>query len=430
MPLVALIDAPSRAGAVIFGRPLLERLMLVCARAGARRFFVESPEAERAGVRASLGAFHDSPDVSLVVSRAQALAELPAETLCIALTGNLVLSPSHVRELVGGQAAHPDEVVVLTSVDEAHRGTIAVGPLKRLVESGYAGAVPIAPAGYLPYALGAGPEDVSEAELRLARDLPRESAAKDAPMARWLDRRLSWRISYRLAHTSVTPNQVTIASTALGLVSAWLFASPGYWPRLLGALLFWVSTTLDGVDGELARLKLAESRLGAKLDTLTDNLVHIALFAGIMTGCYRASGSRSYLALLGVLLGGFTLCAVAGWWARRVEHDRQWIATLERLTGRDFAYLLVVLAALDRIYYFAWGAAFGTYGFALALWCMTMRRRMASRTDAVSARRPTEGTSGVDNRGLLVELGALWRARSASGTPKGPPKDGSGSEGR
>lgn len=430
MSRTALIDAPSLAGTVIFGRPLLERLMLVCARAGVQRFFVEAPEADQGKLRASLGSLHDSKAVSLVVSRAQAVAELPAGTRCIALEGNLVLSASIMRELIEGQEARPDDVVVLESADDAHGGTVAVGPLNRLLDAGYAGAVRIAPAGRLPFALAGNSGDVREAELSLARDLRRESAAKDAPMARWLDRRLSWRISYWLGHTSVTPNQVTIASTALGLSSAWLFASPGYWPRLLGALLFLISTTLDGVDGELARLKLAESRLGAMLDTLTDNLVHVALFVAIMTGCYRASGSRSYLALLGVLFGGFTLCAVAGWWARRVEHDRQWIAKLERLTGRDFAYLLVVLAALDRIYYFAWGAAFGTYGFALALWWMTLRQRRASRTDAVPAGRPTEQASGVENRGLLVELGGLWRGRSTSAAPKRSPKDGGGSDGR
>jgi len=425
----ALIDAPSLAGTVIFGRPLLERLMLVCARAGVQRFFVEAPEADHGRLRASLGSFQDDPALSLVASRAQAVAELPAEACCIALEGNLVLSASIMRELIEGHAARPDEVVVLESADEARGGTVAIGPLSRLLNAGYARAVRIAPAGRLPFALTGNSEDLRDAELSLAGDLRRESAAKDSPLARWLDRRLSWRISYWLGHTSVTPNQVTIASTALGLVSAWLFASPGYWPRLLGALLFLISTTLDGVDGELARLKLAESRLGAKLDTLTDNLVHVALFAAIMTGCYRASGSRSYLALLGILLGGFTLCAVAGWWARRVKHDRQWIAKLERLTGRDFAYLLVVLAAVDRIQYFAWGAAFGTYGFALALWWMTMRQRRASRIDPGAAGRQTEQSSGVENRGLLVELGGLWRAGSTSARAKRPPKDGGGSGG-
>jgi phosphatidylglycerophosphate synthase len=420
----ALIDAVPRARDVIFGRPLLERLMLVCQRSGVRRFFVEVTQAESANVHASLGSFRDSPDVTLVASLAQALETLPAGAPCVALRGNLVLSAWRLRGLIEGQAARPNEVVVLESADEAHGGTVAIGPLSRLVDGDYLGATRIRPSSRLPFAISGRPEDVREAELSLARDLRRESAAKDAPMARWLDRHLSWPISYLLAHTSVTPNHVTLASTALGLLSAWLFASPGYWPRLVAALIFLVSTTLDGVDGELARLKMAESRLGARLDTLTDNLVHVALFVAIMTGCYRASGSRSYMGLLLVLFVGFGLCAVAGWWARRVNHEREWIAKLERLTGRDFAYLLVVLAALDLIHFFAWGAAFGTYVFALALWGMAARQRRRSPTEPVPAGHSTGHSGSAENRGLIVELSDLWRAAPVTDASRRSPNDG------
>src|SRR5262249_51148009 len=141
--------------------------------------------------------------------------------------------------------------------------------------------------------------------------------------------------------------------------------------------------------------------------------VHVALFAAIMTGCYRASGSRVYAILLAVLLGGFGLCALAGWRARRASQDLSWIARLERLTGRDFAYLLVVLAAVDRIQYFAWGAAFGTYVFAAALAWMTAARRSPD-AQAPSNRR----SEGYENRGLVVELADLWQA-AWRGRPRG-----------
>jgi phosphatidylglycerophosphate synthase len=421
----ALIHAPTHAGELIFGRPLLERLMHVCACVGVQRFFVEAASDERAALRAALGAFRDSPDVSFVGSLTEVLAYLPADAPCLSLRGNLVVGTLQVRGLIANQAARAGEVVTLEGTRGAS-GTLAVGPLHRLVTRGDTEVVRLAARGRLPFALDGRPEAGREAERRLARELRHESAEKDAPLARWLDRHLSWRISYRLAYTAVTPNMVTIASTAVGLWSAWLFASPEYWPRVLAALLFLVSTTLDGVDGELARLTLAASRSGARLDTLTDNLVHVALFAGIMTGCYQASTSPAYLYLLILLCGGLGLCAVAGHRARRASADREWIATMEKLTGRDFAYLLLLLALLDRVPYFAWGTAFGTYGFALVLWWITTRRWGPGLPGSSGlAETAIEAVSSSSNRGLLAELSYLWRAARGMRPPRGAASDGS-----
>ena len=329
----------------------------------------------------------------------------PSDTPSAILSGNLVLSPFQLRGVIENPAVFRGEVVSLDSSDAAHEGSVTAGPLGHLLDPRLRGAVRLLTSAHLPFALDGRVEDIGEAELRLARALRHETAYKDAPLARWFDRRLSWRISYRLARTAVTPNQVTIVATILGLVSAWMFACPGYWPRLFAAIMFLASTTLDGVDGELARLKIADSPSGARLDTLTDNLVHVALFAGVMTGCYRASGSDSYLWLIPIFMGGFALCTMAGLRARRINGGRQWMAHLEQLTGRDFAYILFALALLGHIEYFAWGTAFGTYGFAAGLWWMTTRRMRIAGGGAGLA---VTGTS--ENQGLIPELGTLWRS--------------------
>jgi uncharacterized protein (TIRG00374 family) len=403
---VLLITAPALPECAIFGRPLLERLLLIGERAGARRFLIQARPDQRAGLAASLGAFHRRRAVAFVTSPDEAARRLGPEARCLAISGNLVLTTALAKRLIALQAASPDQVVSMESADPGHAGRIAVGPLRLIIDGGNA-APAIAAAGELPFALGGGDRDRREAELRLARDLRHESASKDAPMARWFDRRLSWRISYRLARTAVTPNQVTLIATALGLLGAGLFGMRGYWWHLAAAALFLLAVVVDGVDGELARLKLAESQAGARLDTLTDNLVHLALFAGIMIGCGRAASGRTYMLLLAVLMGGFGACMIAGRRARRSNRDPRWIAKFEQLTGRDFAYLLFALALLDRIRYFAWGAAFGSYAFAWWTWrAAAVHSAAAAPNDAAAA--ASGPRTSFDNRGLLPELETLW----------------------
>src|SRR5215471_1987851 len=167
----ALIHIPVGAGEMIFGRPLLERLMLVCARAGVKRFFIEISHADRAKVPAMIGALGDSPDVHLVDSLARALDDLPGGARCVMLRGALVLSPAVLAGLIARQALHPDEIVELRSADPGAAGAVFVGPLERVLADRADSLTRVTPTGELPYALACGAQDVREAELRLARTL-------------------------------------------------------------------------------------------------------------------------------------------------------------------------------------------------------------------------------------------------------------------
>lgn len=355
--------------------------MIQCSRAGISRFIVETTPAEHETIRTALGRFSASPRVTIVDSLEAAGAwrdGLDPSAPCVALRGNLVMAQSQLRSVLADYAMNPGRDLCVASADADRGGTIQIGPLSHLMNGGgaYDGSM-TASLGYLPFALNGRPEDREEAELRLAKSVRNESLETDAMLARLVDRRLSWRLSYRLARTRVMPNHVTLANTALGFFCAAMLATTSYWMRLMGAALFLVSVTLDGVDGELARLRMVESDAGKKLDVMTDNIVHVAIFIGLMVGCYRSSHSYAYFYLLAILLVGFGFCAISVNRALSLTgaEAHKWIGAVERVTGRDFAYIVLVLALLNWLPVFAWSAAFGSWIFAYSLWWMTNRRR-------------------------------------------------------
>jgi phosphatidylglycerophosphate synthase len=225
----------------------------------------------------------------------------------------------------------------------------------------------------------------AEVERRLFASLGRDT---DGFLSRVLDRKVSQALTRRLARTAVTPNQVTLFSFLLGLLSTWLLTWPGYWPRVGGATLFLVSVIVDGCDGELARLKYLESDFGAKFDLIADNIVHLLLFPGIALGLYREAHQTLYLSLAVVTLIG-VLCSIGaaytvifrsfGGLAGANGERTALMGFYERLAGRDFAYVLLVLAVCNRLHWFLWAAAIGTYVFAGGLAVVyALRQRKAT----------------------------------------------------
>jgi CDP-L-myo-inositol myo-inositolphosphotransferase len=141
------------------------------------------------------------------------------------------------------------------------------------------------------------------AEGALLRSL-RKSA--DGVVAKF-DRYVSLGISRWLMHLPIRPNQVTVLAALLGIVCAMAEAKGGYLAMLLGALGFQANSIMDGIDGEIARAKLLESRLGQWMDTLADDISNLAFMIGVSIGSYRTWGSPRYLVLGGIAATGFIL---------------------------------------------------------------------------------------------------------------------------
>ncbi|MEZ4958035.1 MAG: CDP-alcohol phosphatidyltransferase family protein [Saprospiraceae bacterium] len=131
----------------------------------------------------------------------------------------------------------------------------------------------------------------------------------DGWVSRHLNRPISTNISRVLAHTSITPNQFTVITGLVGLLTGVFLALGGYWNYLIGGALFHFTSVLDGVDGELARLKYKSSPFGQWLDTLVDNLSYLAALAGIIIGLYR-NGASDLVKLAGILAVVFAVLAL------------------------------------------------------------------------------------------------------------------------
>jgi phosphatidylglycerophosphate synthase len=233
----------------------------------------------------------------------------------------------------------------------------------------------------LPYSAGWTAQSAIAAEGRLLDALSAHTRADDGFMARHFDRRLSQLMSSRLAHTNITPNQVTLVGMSIGLLAALLLSLPGYWAHLCGALIFVFCIIVDVVDGEIARLRILESAFGHYLDIVTDNIVHAAIFVGMAFGLYHDTGNHSYILALWFLLGGFVLSMIAVYQCilrlnpDELEKSPRLIRLMAFLSNRDFAYLIAVLALFGKLDWFLIGASAGSYLFAIGLWVMSSQEK-------------------------------------------------------
>ncbi|MBI5200119.1 MAG: CDP-alcohol phosphatidyltransferase family protein [Elusimicrobia bacterium] len=211
----------------------------------------------------------------------------------------------------------------------------------------------------------------------------------DGFMARVFDRHLSLAISRRLLDTPVTPNQMTVFSTLVGLIGCILFLGPTPAWDIVGAGLVWLHSVLDGCDGEIARLKYKQSKIGGVLDFWGDNVVHVALFFCLGLSRYWTHNSPLYLglaALASLSSAGSAWLAYKNAFKPAAEQTGfKGIAVIETkdatadalkkvehtLAQRDFIYLLVLVAIFHRQDLFLWCGAIGAPIFLIVLMYLT-----------------------------------------------------------
>jgi phosphatidylglycerophosphate synthase len=199
--------------------------------------------------------------------------------------------------------------------------------------------------------------DLAAVERGLFRGL---ESSSDGWVDRYVNRQLSPWLSRRLVKLPLSPNQVTLVAFAIGLLAAMSFARASWLSGIVGALLLQWSAVIDCCDGEVARLKFLESTSGYYLDIVCDNIVHIAVFAGIAWSGYQVSG-QTYVLWLGGLATFGTMMAFVVVLTTRHGRVRQRSAALDRLidalSNRDFSLILIICALTGTLQWFLWALA-------------------------------------------------------------------------
>ncbi len=186
-----------------------------------------------------------------------------------------------------------------------------------------------------------------------------------------------------LVHTAVTPNQVSVCSVIIGLVSAALFAAGTASTALAGALCLQLSAIVDCVDGDLARALYKQSALGKWLDIVGDQVVHVAVFLCLGIGLWRSGSAAPVIALgvvaaLGVVLSFTVILQTLRQPELRGQNGVQKL--IDATTNRDFSVLLILFAFGGVLDWFMWMAAIGSHVFwIVALTLQIQERRNLQR---------------------------------------------------
>ncbi len=187
------------------------------------------------------------------------------------------------------------------------------------------------------------PDALREAERRLLRDHGRKT--RDGPVARHLNRPISRWLSRYLVRTSVTPNQISLASWLLSCIAAGLMASGGYPALAAGGALAHLASIIDGCDGEIARLKHSQSEFGGWFDAVLDRYADAVLLFGLMWHEFAVTGTSlsvllGFAAIVGSFLNSYTADKYDGLMAQRLQG-----ASYFRL-GRDVRVFVIFLGAV------------------------------------------------------------------------------------
>jgi len=249
-------------------------------------------ESEATGAKMQVGGLR-------VVDRAiRQLARLRDVHVIVVSDGTVALprrlpSQFEVRELEGDAAAGVERLRVELGAEAmiVHADTVWVQPAR----------------------FDKGTRVVDAASRRVAADAVFRAAQNDTVGI--VDRVFNQKVSARLTqlllvHLPLPSALVTLAAGFVGLYGA-LMVAVGSWQSVVaGFAILEGSLILDGCAGELARVRLHQTALGAWLDTVVGDFVNVVMILGVGVALWRHGGT--YLDMkMSLAAAGMTLFYVA-----------------------------------------------------------------------------------------------------------------------
>ena len=150
----------------------------------------------------------------------------------------------------------------------------------------------------------------TQRSLDEAKDLIFSNVGKTATgwIAININGRISLPLSRQLVKTPLTPNMVSVLINVIGALCGPFYAI-GY--PVIGALCMQTATILDRCDGEVARVKLMETKKGQWVDTISDQFTVLSLYIGLPIGYYNLVQSNWIIAI--GLMNIFFFLFFVGW---------------------------------------------------------------------------------------------------------------------
>ena len=189
------------------------------------------------------------------------------------------------------------------------------------------------------------------------------------------------RLTHYLAKFSwITPNRLTWLSALVGgPMAAWLILAEEH---LAAALIIFISSLLDDMDGNLARERGVSSSEGAILDAVLDRYVDFIIVSSIILLSPGRHLIPGLLAVFGTIMvpyirarseaeGKPTIAAALG------NRTTRQILTIAGVLTRQYLILLMVLAFISNL------AAIQRFVFALKTGCRTRESSVSTENEAL-----------------------------------------------